>query len=79
MTNHYPVADSMKLLTGNAHPSLAQGIADQIGTSLADAKVTSFPDGETYVQIDENVRRQDVFIIQLSADQPEPHGASYHG
>ncbi|MEE2623187.1 MAG: ribose-phosphate pyrophosphokinase [Verrucomicrobiota bacterium] len=54
----------MKLLTGNAHPSLAQGIADQIGTSLADAEVTSFPDGETYVQINENVRRQDVFLIQ---------------
>lgn len=64
MTNQYPAADSMKLLTGNAHPSLAQGIADQIGTSLADAEVTSFPDGETYVRIDENVRRQDVFIIQ---------------
>ncbi|MBL49531.1 MAG: ribose-phosphate pyrophosphokinase [Roseibacillus sp.] len=54
----------MKLLTGNAHPSLAQGIADGIGTSLADAEVTSFPDGETYVRINENVRRQDVFIIQ---------------
>ena len=54
----------MKLLTGNAPPSLAQGIADGIGTSLADAEVTSFPDGETYVRIKENVRRQDVFIIQ---------------
>ena len=54
----------MKLLTGNAHPSLAKGIADGIGTSLADAEVTSFPDGETYVRINENVRRQDVFIIQ---------------
>ena len=54
----------MKLLTGNAHPSLAQGIADQIGTSLADAEVTSFPDGETSVRINENVRRQDVFLIQ---------------
>ncbi len=54
----------MKLLTGNAHPTLAQGIADQIGTSLADSEVTSFPDGETYVRINENVRRQDVFLIQ---------------
>ena len=54
----------MKLLTGNAHPALAEGIADYIGTSLADAEVSSFPDGETYVRINENVRRQDVFIIQ---------------
>ncbi|HCQ39273.1 MAG TPA: ribose-phosphate diphosphokinase, partial [Verrucomicrobiales bacterium] len=37
----------MKLLTGNAHPSLAQGIADQIGSPLANAEVSSFPDGET--------------------------------
>jgi len=54
----------MKLLTGNAHPDLAQGIADRIGTSLAEVEVTAFPDGETYVKINENVRRQDVFIIQ---------------
>jgi ribose-phosphate pyrophosphokinase len=54
----------MKLLTGNAHPALAEGIADYIGTSLADAEVSSFPDGETSVRINENVRRQDVFIIQ---------------
>ncbi len=54
----------MKLLTGNAHPDLAQGIAHRIGTKLADAEVTAFPDGETYVRINENVRRQDVFIIQ---------------
>lgn len=54
----------MKLLTGNAHPTLAQGIADYLETSLADADVRSFPDGETYVQINENVRRQDVFLIQ---------------
>ena len=54
----------MKLLTGNAHPKLAQGIADYLETSLADAEVTKFPDGETYVRIKENVRRQDVFIIQ---------------
>ena len=54
----------MKLLTGNAHPALAQGIAESVGTSLADVEVTAFPDGETYVKINENVRRQDVFIIQ---------------
>ncbi|NIP96274.1 MAG: ribose-phosphate pyrophosphokinase [Akkermansiaceae bacterium] len=54
----------MKLLTGNAHPDLAEGIADRIGTSLAEAEVTAFPDGETYVKINENIRRQDVFIIQ---------------
>lgn len=54
----------MKLITGTAHPALAEGIARHIGTRLADAEVTAFPDGETYVRINENIRRQDVFIIQ---------------
>jgi ribose-phosphate pyrophosphokinase len=54
----------MKLITGNAHPALAEGIARHIGTSLADAEVSKFPDGETRVRINENIRRQDIFIIQ---------------
>ena len=54
----------MKLISGTAHPTLAQGIADFLGTRLLDANVEAFPDGETFVKINENVRRQDVFIIQ---------------
>ena len=54
----------MKLISGTAHPALAQGIADFLGTKLLDANVEAFPDGETFVKINENVRRQDVFIIQ---------------
>ena len=54
----------MKLITGTAHPELAKGIADYLETSLTDAEVTAFPDGETYVKINENIRGQDVFIIQ---------------
>jgi ribose-phosphate pyrophosphokinase len=54
----------MRLLTGTAHPKLAQAIADYIGVPLGNATVTSFPDGETFVKINENVRGRDVFIIQ---------------
>ena len=54
----------MRLLTGTAHPQLAQAIADYIGVPLGDATVSSFPDGETFVKINENVRGRDVFIIQ---------------
>ena len=39
----------MRLLTGTAHPQLAQAIADYIGVPLGDATVSSFPDGETFV------------------------------
>ena len=54
----------MRLLTGTAHPQLAKAIADYIGVPLGDATVSSFPDGETFVKINENVRGRDVFIIQ---------------
>lgn len=54
----------MKIFSGSAHPGLAQQIADSIGTPLGQATVTSFPDGETCVRINENVRGRDVFIVQ---------------
>ena len=54
----------MKLISGTAHPELAQEIAASIGTPLVDVNVSAFPDGETYVKINENVRGEDVFIIQ---------------
>lgn len=54
----------MKLFSGTAHPELAQGIANFLGTKLADVNVTAFPDGETFVKINENIRGEDVFIIQ---------------
>lgn len=54
----------MNLFTGNADSDLAQRIAKHLNTSLGDALVTQFSDGESRVEILENVRGQDVFIIQ---------------
>lgn len=54
----------MKLFAGNATPELAQRIADRLYISLGDATVDRFSDGEIAVQINENVRGSDVFIIQ---------------
>ncbi len=54
----------MKIFTGNAHPSLASDICGYLGVELGNAKVSSFPDGETFVKIDDNIRGRDVFIIQ---------------
>ncbi len=54
----------MKLFTGNAHPELARAIARELGMTLTDVGVTSFPDGETFVKINENIRGQNVFLIQ---------------
>ncbi|TRX56399.1 ribose-phosphate pyrophosphokinase [Thalassomonas sp. M1454] len=54
----------MKIFAGNATPELAKKIADRLYMGLGDAKVGSFSDGEISVEITENVRGADVFIIQ---------------
>ena len=43
---------------------LAGQIASSLGVELADVNVTAFPDGETFVKINENIRGEDVYIIQ---------------
>ncbi len=54
----------MKIISGNANTALAREICGFLGEPLCDATVTSFPDGETFVKINENIRGRDVFIIQ---------------
>lgn len=54
----------MMLFTGNANPNLATSIAHHLGVSLGRARVARFSDGEIHVEIQENVRGRDVFIIQ---------------
>ena len=53
-----------KLLTGTANRPLAEEIAAVIGIEICKAKVDRFADGEIFVRIDENVRGNDVFIVQ---------------
>ena len=54
----------LKIFSGSAHPELAQSIADYVGIPLGKADVRLFPDGETSVRINENIRGRDVFIVQ---------------
>ena len=54
----------LKLITGNANRPLAEEIARSLSLPLSDADVTRFSDGEIYVQINENVRGADAFVIQ---------------
>lgn len=55
---------NLKIFAGNAHPALAQEIAKCLGTKVGEAEIGSFPDGEVRVQILENVRGTDVFVVQ---------------
>jgi ribose-phosphate pyrophosphokinase len=54
----------LKLFTGNANRALAEEIAQYLHIPLGDAEVSRFSDGEVFVQINENVRGTDVFIVQ---------------
>ena len=56
-----------QVFTGNANPALAQEIADYVGVPLGKATVNSFPDGETFVKFNENIRGRDVYIVQPTA------------
>ena len=54
----------LKLFSGNAHPLLAQEIADFLCVPMGQARLHRFPDTEVSFQIDENIRGLDVFIVQ---------------
>ena len=57
----------MKLLAGNSNRSLAQAIGDYLDVPLTRAQVRRFADNEVFVTIDENVRGEDVFVIQSTS------------
>jgi ribose-phosphate pyrophosphokinase len=56
--------ERIRIFSGNANIALATKICQHLGISLGKANVTTFSDGETRVEINENVRGMDVFIIQ---------------
>lgn len=56
--------DRMQIFTGNANPALAHEICHNLGIEMGRAMIRTFADGEVYLQIQENVRGADVFIIQ---------------
>ena len=57
----------MKLITGNANRTLAEAIAGAVDIPLTKASVKRFADNEVFVTIDENVRGEDVFVIQSTS------------
>ena len=54
----------MKIFSGTSNRPLAEAIAKNIGIELGQCTVSSFPDGETFVKIEENVRGEDVYLVQ---------------
>lgn len=64
---------SIKLVAGNSNPALANAIAEGLGLSLTKAVVRRFADMEIFVEIQENVRGSDVFIIQSTSFPANDH------
>ncbi len=63
----------MKIFSGNANRKMAEEICSYLGVPLAAAEVKKFSDGETSVDIGENVRGQDVFVIQPTCPPVNDH------
>jgi len=60
----------MKILTGTCHPELAELIAQSANVQLCETEITRFPDNEIFVKITENVRGDDLFIVQSVSLNP---------
>jgi ribose-phosphate pyrophosphokinase len=59
-----PISDGLMLFTGNSNPLMAKGVAEHLNISLGKAMVGKFSDGEVNVEILENVRGKDIFVLQ---------------
>ena len=64
---------SIKLVAGNSNPALAQAIADGLGQPLTKAVVRRFADNEIFVEIQENVRGSDAYILQSTSYPANDH------
>jgi len=58
------VTKPFAIFSGNAHPELAQSLCQHLGQPLGSAKVERFADGEVYVEINQNVRGVNCFVVQ---------------
>ena len=63
----------MKIFTGSSNPHLAQRVAESLNLTLGQASVGRFSDGEIMVEIQENVRGQDVFLLQSTSAPTNDH------
>ncbi len=63
----------MKVFSGTSNPPLAEAICRYIGMELGQSTIRAFPDGETFLKIEENVRGEDVFVVQSTSPPTNHH------
>jgi ribose-phosphate pyrophosphokinase len=62
--------DELEIFTGNSNPALAREVCEYLGVLLGEAEVGRFPDGEVMVEVRENVRGGDCFVLQSICTPP---------
>ncbi len=67
------ISNQLQVFTGSANRPLAEAIAQYLSVELGNATVSAFPDGETFVRYEENVRGNDIFIIQPTCPPTNHH------
>ena len=67
------ISNGISILTGNSNSPLAKSICHHLGIALGNATVDRFPEGEIRVQIQDNIRGKDVFVIQSTCSPPNDH------
>lgn len=60
--------NGLAIFSGNSNPVLAKNICDYLNLPMGNAKVKTFSDGEIQIEIDENVRSKDIFLIQSTCE-----------
>lgn len=63
----------LKLFSGSSNLPLAQRICDRLGLPMGMATISTFPDGETFIKLDEDIRGRDIFVIQSICHRPNEY------
>ena len=58
----------MKILSGTSNPKLSKDICKQLKLKLVNTNIKRFPDGEIYVEINENIRGNSIFVVQSTSN-----------
>jgi len=63
--------ETLKIFSGRSNPTLSKGIVEHLGLGLGKVTIRTFSDGELWVKFEENIRGNDVFIIQSTCGPAE--------
>ena len=63
----------LKIFSGGSNPELSQKICDYLDIPMGMSTISRFPDGETFIKLDEDVRGRDIFVVQSVVHSPNDY------